>query len=322
MRVQPTWASLLLAGVAVMMPKAVHAQDELLPREYSGGFALLSEDLERELGPSSFRRRHEEGAPFSGAIIDPLKVHHAHIEDEQRLNLFFADDARTADGRSPDAFMNSVELAVTWDEHFRWGSEVIIPFTTAGHSRDYTVGDIEFQPLKYAFVSQPETIWSVVLGFTLPTGSERQGVGDGNTVFEPHLFFDQAWDNWFLGVNLVPFWSLGPEHGSGFEYGLVLSYSFIEWERTKDQTFAPTKPNQAFVPSLSLEVLGEQVLRGPEQGESVFSLLPGLNLWNPASGWTVRFGVEVPLSEDRESDVVFMIQIGNHLDWKKLFGLR
>ena len=33
---------------------------------------------------------HEEGAPFSAAIIDPLIVHHAHLEDEQRLNFFFS----------------------------------------------------------------------------------------------------------------------------------------------------------------------------------------------------------------------------------------
>lgn len=33
---------------------------------------------------------HNEGAPFSAAVIDPLIVHHAHLEDEQRLNLFFA----------------------------------------------------------------------------------------------------------------------------------------------------------------------------------------------------------------------------------------
>ena len=27
---------------------------------------------------------HEAGAPFSGAIIDPFSLHHAHIENEQR----------------------------------------------------------------------------------------------------------------------------------------------------------------------------------------------------------------------------------------------
>ena len=37
---------------------------------------------------------HEVGAPFSGAIIDPLEVHHAHIEDEQRLNFFFLNGFR------------------------------------------------------------------------------------------------------------------------------------------------------------------------------------------------------------------------------------
>ena len=30
---------------------------------------------------------HQEGAPFSGAIIDPLAAHHAYIENEQRINF-------------------------------------------------------------------------------------------------------------------------------------------------------------------------------------------------------------------------------------------
>jgi len=35
---------------------------------------------------------HQEGAKFSGALIDSLTVHHAHIEDEQRLNFSFLKD--------------------------------------------------------------------------------------------------------------------------------------------------------------------------------------------------------------------------------------
>ena len=30
---------------------------------------------------------HEAGAPFSGAFPEPIILHHAHIEDEQRINL-------------------------------------------------------------------------------------------------------------------------------------------------------------------------------------------------------------------------------------------
>ena len=54
---------------------------------------------------------HEEGAPFSAAVIDPLVVHHAHLEDEQRLNLSFSKGFKQADGKKRFAFMNEYELA-------------------------------------------------------------------------------------------------------------------------------------------------------------------------------------------------------------------
>lgn len=40
------------------------------------------------LAAPGFLEAHEEGAPFSGVIIDPPFLHHAHIENEQRLNFF------------------------------------------------------------------------------------------------------------------------------------------------------------------------------------------------------------------------------------------
>jgi hypothetical protein len=41
---------------------------------------------------------HEEGAPFSGAILDPVLLHHAHIENEQRLKLFALNGLPDANG--------------------------------------------------------------------------------------------------------------------------------------------------------------------------------------------------------------------------------
>ena len=255
---------------------------------------------------------HEEGAPFSAAIIDPLIVHHAHLEDEQRLNFFFSKGFRRADGRKQFTFMNEYEVAVAKD--FTWGAEMFIPFSTGGIGRDYGVGDLEIQPLKWAFINQPETIMTAVLSFTLPTGSKKHGLGEGNTVFAPHLFFDHGFGNWFVGLNLVPNVNIGGSQGLSFEYAGVLSYSFI-WETER---VAPTVPKQNWVWIPSLEIIGESVFRGEERGKTFISLLPGMTVWHTRSGWQFHTGVQIPTSSRREDNLRVLLQIGNHFDWTSI----
>lgn len=69
---------------------------------------------------------HEEGAPFSDAIVDPLILHHAHIENEERLNLFMLN--RINEGESPggQGYVSELELAYALPNH-RYGFEVFIP---------------------------------------------------------------------------------------------------------------------------------------------------------------------------------------------------
>ena len=62
--------------------------------------------------PNAYRAAaHEEGAPFSGAIIEPLVNHHAHIENEQRLNSFSLNGMVDEDGNKRSGFVQSLELA-------------------------------------------------------------------------------------------------------------------------------------------------------------------------------------------------------------------
>ena len=136
---------------------------------------------------------HEEGAPFSGAIIDAMRVHHAHIENEQRINLFAMDGFGAPDGTTRSAFGSSLELAIDWTGKFRFGSELLIPFSNTGiDNNSYGIGDIELWPIKYAFISTPETIVTGALSLTLPTGSESSGLGSGSTRVEALLFLDHA----------------------------------------------------------------------------------------------------------------------------------
>lgn len=259
---------------------------------------------------------HEAGAPFSGALPEPLLLHHAHIEDEQRLNLVMFENFRTEEGEET-ALSSSLELAVAWTNDFRFGSEIFIPFSNTGISNDqWGLGDIEIQPIKYAFLNEPETILTGVFSVTLPTGDKSRGLGGEQTALGGNLFFDQAYRNWFLGINVEYAASVSGPTASEFEIATALAYSFIA---ETGEGIAPASPNQPLVLTLMLELTAESVLSGEEKGEDAITLLPGLQLWHPESGWKVQLGVGFPLTSDRESDLAVHLQVGNHFDWGEIF---
>jgi len=257
---------------------------------------------------------HEAGAPFSGAFPEPILLHHAHIEDEQRLKLVGFDHFRK-EAKEEAAFSSSLELAVTWLDDFSLGSEIFIPFSNTGTSNNqFGLGDIEIQPLKYAFLNKSETVVTGVLNFTLPTGDESQGLGGKQTIVGGNVFFDQAYRNWYLGINTEYAASASGPTFSEFEIAAALAYSFI---RDTGEGIAPARPNQPLVLTLMIEMASESVLTGTEAGENVITLLPGIQLWHPESNWKVGMGVSFPISADRENDVAGHLQIGNHFDWEQ-----
>lgn len=270
------------------------------------------------VGPAA---AHEVGAPFSGAIIDPLVLHHAHIENEQRVNLFFLHGVEGFGGQKRSAF--KAELEFGWSNRkFKFGWEFFVPIaripspTDRGH--EVGIGDVELRPIKYAFINRPDLIVTTATAIGLPTGSERRGLGEGNTTFAQLLFVDKAVGNWFGGLNLEPRLNIGGEKGGGLEYGLVLAYSFIKG--TPKGGLAPPLPAQRWVISPSLEFVGERGFRGEQAGESSTTFIPGIHLWNTRSGWQYHLGVMLPASGEREADRVFLLQAGNHLNWGELFG--
>ena len=256
---------------------------------------------------------HEEGANFSGAIIDPLRVHHAHIEDEQRINFSFIDDVGNIDGNN--TYSHSLELAINWDDNFRWGSEIFIPYSNTGRS-GADIGDIDIQLIKYAFINEPETILTGIFGMSLPTGNKSKGLGGENTAIEAALFLDKAYKNWYWGLNLELGTVVSGENETEFELATAVSYSFIDG--TTD--LASPKPQQNFVPSVSFELVSENIHSGAEKGTNAVTVIPGLHLWHPKSDWSIRFGVEIPVSSDKENDRVYLLQIGTHKDWGEIFN--
>lgn len=260
---------------------------------------------------------HEAGAPFSGAFPEPILVHHAHIEDEQRINLVRFENFRTGNGNEETAVSSSLELAFSWTEEFNLGSEIFIPFSNTGNSNDpFGLGDIEIQPVKIAFVNEPETVLTGVFSVTLPTGDESRGLGGVQTALGGNLFLDQAYRNWYLGINLEYEASVSGPASSEFEIATALTYSFIG---ATGKGMAPAKPNQPLVLTLMLELISESVLSGEEEGENIITLLPGAQLWHLESGWQVRLGVGFPLTTDRENDFAVYFQFGNHFDWGRIF---
>lgn len=257
---------------------------------------------------------HEEGAPFSGAISEPIKVHHAHIENEQSISFSFYDDFEKEEGDQKRSAMEaSVEFGVAWNKAFNLGSEISIPLSDLGTDDNrYGLGDIELLPIKYAFLNQPETILTGAMSISLPTGDKTYGFGEEQTKLGALLFFDQAWRNWFFGANAEFESAVSGPTETEVELAFAISYSYIEETR---QGIAPSKPRQSIVPVLTLELISENVLSGLEKENDTLSILPSLQIWNPASGWQAALGAELPLSTYRNNDFKIHFKLRNHFDW-------
>lgn len=267
---------------------------------------------------------HEEGAPFSGAILDPTVLHHAHIENEQRLNFYVSQGVPdpNSNGIKRTGYESEIELAYG-SRNFKYGAELFLPVLNIpapeGRGRALGLGDIEIRPLKYALWMKPDFVISTASGFGLPTGSRKEGLGEGNTSFTQYLFVDKAVGNWSGILNLGVGSNLAGESDTWFEYGIGLAYSFIHG--VKFGEVAPARPTQKWVVAPALELVGAHSFRDPV-GEHSTSLAPSFTFWHVRTGWQFRFGVQLPVAGQREADGVFTIQVGNHLNWGALFGKR
>ena len=61
-----------------------------------------------------------------------------------------------------------------------FGHKVGDSFSDTGNDNDrYALGDIEFWPIKYAFLNEPERIVTGALSIGLPTGDKKYGFREG-----------------------------------------------------------------------------------------------------------------------------------------------
>ena len=260
---------------------------------------------------------HEAGAPFSGAIVDPLALHHAHIEAEQRINFFATRVPATSSNSGGRSYES--ELEVGWSNAvFNFGVEAFVPVVSVpspnGQGREVGIGDMEVRPIKWAFINRPDLVVSTATGVGLPTGNRSRGLGDGNTTLTQYLFLDRALGNWYLGVNLAAEARIRGESGGKLNYGAVVAYSFIGG--TPLGGLAAPVPTQSLVVSPSVEFQGSDRLgRGTAGDKNQTSVLPGLTLWWPRSGWQVHAGISIPLSNFSSVHYVVLLQLGNHFSW-------
>jgi len=264
---------------------------------------------------------HESGAPFSGAILDPLVLHHAHIENEQRLNLSAARLAGT--GTGPERWAFESELELSWSTNdYMFGAEAFFPLANVhqpGAGRVTGVGDVVVRPFKFSPLMTREVVLSLASEIMLPTGDASSGLGSGNTSLGQFLFIDRALGNWFIGLNTGVTSVVQGEQSIGSEYGIAGSYSFIQ--ETMHGGIAPVVPHQWVVPAVSLEAIASSSLANTGPGRLAVSILPGLGLWWPASGMQLRMGVERDVYQrGGDSEWAFMLQVGNHRRWTQLFS--
>jgi len=271
---------------------------------------------------ATLARAHEEGAPFSGAITDPPILHHAHIENEQRLNFFALRRFQESPGKKT-AYESELEVAYA-TSNYRYGVEIFVPFSNvpsqSGRGTDTGIGDIELRPFKYSLLMKPDFVLSTATGVGLPTGSESKGLGNGQTTLTQYLFADKAVGNWSVFLNLGVGTTVSGKSDTTFEHGIGLAYSFIRGVSFGD--LAPARPNQKWVFTPSVEYVGEYGLRGVSRDNDSGVIIPALTCWHVPSGWQFRFGVQFPITRSKEAEPVFMFQVGNHLNWASLLGLK
>jgi hypothetical protein len=265
---------------------------------------------------TSRARAHEEGAPFSDAIVDPLVLHHAHIENEERLNLFMLDRVRDVETPGRQGYASELELAYGLPNH-RYGFEIFVPLSDMpapqGTGRVMGLSDVRVRPIKLALYMQPEFILSTASEVSLPTGRRTRGLGAGSVGLEQMLFADMAQGNWNIGMNLGLGYETGQEKSIPVEYGAVLGYSFIGG--TEYSRIARVEHAQAWVPTVSLEFLGEHYFARAIDEHNSLAVIPGVALWHVPTGWQFRFGFEAAALGQIEANSIVLLQVGNHLKW-------
>ena len=196
-----------------------------------------------------------------------------------------------------DARETAATTAVEWPILPRLQFEVEVPFVVLDPDAGKTVagfGDLELQ-LKYQVFKSVQYRALVAFGleYKLPSGSRSRGLG-GEHAIEPFLTAGIALGPFDLIGEVAYEWVLnGDEHPREQEFTarLAVAYPASRW----------------FTPLLELVTVTQT--RGPADEplhhKAQVYLVPGFNI-RPRPGWTLRAGVEVPVTTAKDFDYRFL----------------
>jgi len=218
----------------------------------------------------------------------PLVTEKAYPENEIVLTWNF--------GRTPN---KQRDTQFVWSFEKRIGSrgqiELNVPFSIRDPRDGATVGgigDVE-TGAKYVLYDNPETLFILSGGLELgiPTGNFRRELGEGTTILSPFLATGKAWGD-FVGQGSLKFEYpfVTRRAPKAIFYNLALSYPIFDLGRgTEAQGL--------------LEFNGKSEWGTQSPKHFQFYLTPGLRKGlNLAGNWAIAFGVQVPVTRERETN--------------------
>lgn len=218
----------------------------------------------------------------------PLVTEKAYPENEIVLTWNF--------GRTPN---KQRDTQFVWSFEKRIGSrgqiELNVPFSIRDPRDGATVGgigDVE-GGAKYVLYDNPETLFILSGGLELgiPTGNFRRELGEGTTILSPFLATGKAWGD-FVGQGSLKFEYpfVTRRAPKAIFYNLALSYPIFDLGRgTEAQGL--------------LEFNGKSEWGTQSPKHFQFYLTPGLRKGlNLAGNWAIAFGVQVPVTRERETN--------------------
>jgi Cytochrome c len=218
----------------------------------------------------------------------PLVTEKAYPENEVVLSWNF--------GRTP---AKDRDTQFMWSFEKRIGArgqiELNIPFNIRDPKDGATVGgigDVE-AAAKYVLYDNPETLFILSGGLEvgMPTGSFRRELGEGTTTLSPFLATGKAWGDFVSQGSLkfeYPF--VTRRAPKAVFYDLALSYPIFDQGRGTEA--------HAMMEFNAKSEWGNQ---SPKHFQ--LYLTPGFRKGlTPAGNWAIAFGVQVPVTREREAN--------------------
>ncbi|MFQ5511833.1 MAG: transporter [Candidatus Krumholzibacteriia bacterium] len=230
----------------------------------------------------------------------PIIAESPSPDTKVRLDYFFMDVENEDGSGTANRFRFEGEYAF----HRSFSVELDFPVESVnpdGEASRSNVGNVEIA-LKFAnFVfEEHRLLLGYGIEFGLPTGDEAKGIGSDHLLeFEP--FLNVGYKSGKLEAVSFATFGIPTNQGTGEEVETELGYDFSLLYH--------------FVPRLQglLELDGETVLSGDEQGHTVVNLTPGLKIApRPASSLQVGLAAGFPVTGAEEFDVRTVLSVFYH----------